>query len=138
MESTYKIIMIQDIPPNIKFDGYYWYSDKKKPTCIESDYIQQEWFTALPFVVEANFYSREENVSLQIKNTDGEYKVALIDLNKLEGIVLDTREYIGHDLGNRNLKMIEAWESKAFDILEGMNTLVPSWTAFAGFINASK
>lgn len=135
MNHVYQTITILDIPQDIRFEGYYWYSNEQSPRVILQEVVQQGWFTDLPFVIEANFYAREEQISLQVRHIDGAYRVAKIDLSQLEGIVHDRASYIGHDLGGRNFEMIEAWIPQTDELLEGMETLVPAWAAFAGFSN---
>jgi CRISPR type III-associated protein (TIGR04423 family) len=133
MENNYKLITIDQIPDDIDFEGYYWYSDERKPKVIDSEKIDKSIFSDLPFVVEANFYSKSEKISIQVKNIDGQYHIAEIHLESIEGAT----EYIAHDLGGINkFKMVEAWKEKDDEdnLLEGMKVLVPSWTAFAGFI----
>lgn len=139
MNSVYKPIAISEIPQDIQFEGYYWYSNESSPRIISSPApIQQNWFTELPFVVEANFYSRVEQISIQIRYWDGIYHVAKVDLSQLERIPHDKVSYIGHDLDGRDFEMIEAWESRPDELLEGMETLVPTWAAFAGFTNTKE
>lgn len=138
MDTTFlKIIDIIDIPTDMLFEGYYWYSDKSKPTCIVGEPIYRDWFTDLPFVVEANFYAPAEHISLQVRNIDGQYKFIWIDLNKVqEG---EAKTYIGHDLGGRFFKLIEVWtEGPPDPLLEGMRMLLPSWSAFVGFTSTLK
>ena len=136
MENLYQIISIEQIPQDILFEGYYWYSNQQKPKLVfVPSTIQQSWFTKLPFVVEANFYSREAKLSIQVRNIDGDYFVAKADLSRLEKIEGNRVSYIGHDLEGKKYNIIEAWIPKADELLEGMETLIPAWAAFAGFEN---
>lgn len=136
MNSIHQTISISEIPMDIPFEGYYWNSDDKSPIIISSPiFIQHSWFTELPFIIEANFYARKEQISINVRHWDGVYHVIKIDLSRLDGITYDKVSYIGHDLGGRNFEMIEAWEPRPDDLLEDMETLVPSWAAFAGFKN---
>lgn len=134
MKSTYQPIPISEIPEDLLFEGYYWCSNEKSPVILTGEPIQQSWFTELPFVIEANFYAKAEQISLQVRHLDGVYHVARIDLSLLDSIHHDRVSYIGHDLGGRNYEMVEAWEPQPDELLEGMKTLVPAWAAFAGFI----
>lgn len=136
MNNVYQNITIEEIPKDILFEGYYWYSNQRKPEVLLSpSIIQQSWFTALPFVIEANFYSKETQLSIQVKNIDGQYHIAKIDLSQLGDIILCEATYIGHDLENYNYTMVEAWLPQEDDLLEGMETLAPAWSAFTGFTN---
>jgi CRISPR type III-associated protein (TIGR04423 family) len=139
MSNVFKSIKISEIPSNILFEGYYWYANDKSPKIISTPgLIQQSWFSQSPFVVEANFYAESEQISIQVRHWDGVYHTVLIDLANLDGITFDKVSYIGHDLGGRNFEMIEAWEPRPDKFLEDMETLVPTWTAFAGFTNTKK
>lgn len=136
MNNLYQIISIDQIPQDILFEGYYWYSDQQKPEIILSPSILQHgWFTELPFVVEANFYSQVAQISIQVKNIDSQYVVAKIDLSRLNEIEYDRTTYIGHDLGGKGYTMIEAWVPQGDELLEDMESLIPAWSAFAGFTN---
>ena len=130
MKNRYKNINITEIPEG-NFEGYYWYSNKTKPEIINSKKIDKKKFTQLPFVIEANFYSKETETSIQIKNLDGNYHIAIIDLKDCK---VEPQNYIGHDIGY-DFQVVEAWEEKEDEFLEGMKTEVPVWTAFKGFVN---
>lgn len=139
MSNVFKSIKISEIPTNILFEGYYWYANDKSPKIISTPaLIQQSWFSQTPFVVEANFYAKSEQISIQVRHWDGTYHIAQIDLANLDGITFDKVSYIGHDLGGRNFEMIEAWEPRPDELIEGMEALVPAWTAFAGFSNTKE
>ena len=129
MTKRYKNINIEGIP-NENFEGYYWFSNKPKPEIIRNEKIDKNKFTQLPFVVEANFYSKETETSVQVKNIDGEYHIAIIDLTDCDTV---PQVYIGHDIGY-DFQVVEAWEEKEDKFLEGMKTKVPAWTAFKGFV----
>ena len=135
MENIFQKISIADIPDH-KFEGYYWYSNAEEPQVIGEEKIDVSIFTKLPFVIEANFYAKKENVSIQVKNIEGNYQVYCCNLNELpENNHCERQEYIAHDLGSvEKYIMLEAWEEKEDELLEDMKTLVPAWTAFVGFV----
>jgi len=134
MSQAYQAISIQDIPTDVNFEGYYWYSNKPQPKIITNEPIQLAWFKDLPFVVEANFYSANAKLSLQVKHVDGQYQVALIDLNQVdESLTGKPQTYLGHDLDGRDFQALEAWQPESDLFCEGMEVLVPSWIAFVGF-----
>lgn len=135
MKAAYSKIEIENISPDHEYDGYYWMSDKRKPEVVRNEKIDKEKFDSLPFVVEANFYCAKENKSLQIKNIDGEYHVAEIDFKNLPEDKYDEHVYIAHDLdGIGKYKMYEAWDEEPDENTEGFAVLVPTWSAFAGFL----
>ncbi len=132
---NYELIKITDIPDFI-FDGYFWFSDAEKPQLIIAEKIKKSMFSGMPFVIEANFYAPKEQVSIQIRNIDGDYQIIKFNL---KGITDKALRYIGHDLEKEGKKfdflMIEAWEEieDQDNLLEAMKTLQPTWAAFAGF-----
>lgn len=131
MEKRYKKINIEDIPSG-DFQGYYWLSDSSKPEVQNEGEIDKSVFNNLPFVIEANYYSSDLGISIQIKNIDGIYDVAQIDVKDL-----DAKKYIGHDIDSDYL-VVEAWQEEKDDLLENMTTKVPSWVAFKGFVESIK
>lgn len=134
----FEIKSIQDIP-DYRYEGYYWYSDSQAPQVILDERIDKSKFTEIPFVIEANFFARKENVSIQVRNIDGQYYVSgfrFIGIEDSDKHVI--REYFAHDLktGKTSIKkfeMVEAWEETNDPLLENMTTLQPSWAAFRGF-----
>lgn len=137
MNSACQLIRVEEIPLGILFEGYYWYSNQKKPTVIPPDVpIQLSWFTDLPFIVEANFYAKKEQISIHVRSMDGTYHITKIDLSQLDHSLCSKASYVGHDLDGRDFEMIEAWFAQPDEegLLAGMESLIPAWTAFAGFI----
>jgi CRISPR type III-associated protein (TIGR04423 family) len=131
-------IDIKQIPFNLPFEGYYWYSHKSKPTVLVNKAISEAIFTELPFIVEGNFYNDDEKISINIKNIDGRY---LITRANLKGIDYEPQEYLAHRLeledGTKisKIKLMHHWqESEPDALLEGMTTLIPVWMAFTGFV----
>lgn len=132
-----KKIKISDIDISINYQGYYWYSNSKHPIVILNDKISDQVFSTLPFIVEANFYSKERNISISIKNIDGIYFYHQVDFSNTIKNQCTVDEYLVHDLeGISKIKMLQYWEeSEQEELLENMSTLVPSWIAFIGFVN---
>lgn len=133
-----KRIEISQIPFDLTFEGYYWYSNERKPTILIDKAISKAIFTKLPFIVEGNFYNEEKGISINIKNIDGQYFITqanLRDLNQANISELDGG-YLPHRLaGIKKIKLVHYWaESEPDDLLEGMTTLIPVWIAFKGFV----
>lgn len=126
-------INIDDIDFDLTYEGYIWYSNKTCPEIIDN--IDRSLFTDLPFIIEGNLYSRENEISISIKNIDGQYLVKQWSLKDLPKDQITTQTFIAHNLGGENkIEMIQFWEESAEDsLLEGMRTLIPSWRAFVGF-----
>lgn len=134
--NRYTSISVEQIPVDIEFDGYLWFSDQQKPTMLMNQRLNMALFKKLPFIIEGNLWSKERQLSVNIRNFDGQYLITSFDLsNSSEDILLEEKNYIAHDLeGVTKFQVIEAWEEKEDEALAGMKTLVPSWTAFKGFI----
>lgn len=136
MSKAFRNIEVHEIPGDILFEGYYWYSNAKIPEVIPQEPIKKGWFKEMPFIIEANFYSREKKLSIQVRHVDGKYHVARIDLDHADASLLDGPvTYLGHDLKGLDYQVVEAWEPKPDPLCDGMEVLQPSWTAFVGFVN---
>lgn len=131
-----KKIEIKDIPFDLTFEGYYWYSNASKPVILDNKTITKDIFSQLPFIVEGNLYNKENAVSINIKNIDGQYWIMLANLADLNDTQISEQAYLAHDLaGIEKIKLLQYWqESPADELLEGMKTLVPAWLAFKGFV----
>jgi CRISPR type III-associated protein (TIGR04423 family) len=139
MKKNHQKITVNEIPDNLIVEGYYWYSYAQKPKIVSGQTIDKGIFKPLPFIIEGNFYAANENLSIQVKNIDGEYHIFKYDLNESAYIDLETKEYIAHDLeGVARYKMKEAWEAVEDELVEGMKVLKPTWSAFAGFVKSKK
>ena len=133
-----QIISVSDFPSDIDFEGYLWFSDQSRPLVLRGEEVPGDIFNKiLPFVIEGNLWSEERKLSIKIQNVDGQYLITSFDLNHSEeDFHLDEKKYLTHRLdGIREYRVVEAWEEKQDEYMENMKTLVPSWTAFKGFIN---
>jgi CRISPR type III-associated protein (TIGR04423 family) len=137
MKERHKAITLADIPVDVAFDGYLWLSNATKPKTMKSERVDMTLFQKLPFIVEGNLWSEELSLSIQIRNVDGEYFLHQFDLSDSEhDKLLDEKEYLAHDLdGVGKYRVVEAWKEHRDEMLAGMVTLVPAWTAFKGFVN---
>jgi CRISPR type III-associated protein (TIGR04423 family) len=88
-----KKIQINEIPQDIKFEGYYWYSDATSPI-FEISIIDLAWFSTMPFIIEANFYNKEKGISISVKNINGEYYIYQYDLKGIEPHQLSHQDYL--------------------------------------------
>ena len=127
MAACEKISLVQ-IPQDLQFVGYYWLSDQKKPTVQKNmGNIDHKIFSDLPFVIEANFFAPKDEISISIRNIEGEYHVWKYDLKDASS---EGKKYLGKEF---DFLMVEAWEEVEDRSLEDMKTFVPAWAAFAGF-----
>ncbi len=129
-----KEISIQEIDDTISYEGYYWLSNQDKPQLVMGS-IPKDIFKNLPFVIEANFLG-ENNSSINIKNIDGKYKVHIANLENITDKNVTSQQFLSHHLGTiKEIKIVQFWEEGQPDeMLAGLKTLIPSWTAFAGFV----
>lgn len=132
---------IADLPSYL-VEGYYWLSDATEPIILLNESIDIKIFqTQLPFVVEANFYTPKEDVSISIKNIDGNYHVNLIELANIDDPLKVVYSYKGifsalsdsEEKQQWNFKVCEIWGEMSDEMLAGMKTLVPVCLAFIGF-----
>lgn len=121
--------------PDLNYEGYLWYSDKSKPEIINSEKpFEKSMLKVLPFVIESNLWAEKEKISISIKNIDGEYQIFKYHLNDVN-IKTNSQTYLAHDLGEViEFTLFQHWTEEEDPLCEGMKTLVPSWTAFTGFI----
>lgn len=140
METRTKKIEIKDIPANVKFEGYLWPSDQSKPKVLVDEIVDFEYFKQLPFIVEGNLWSEEQEISIQIRHIDGVYHLTQYDLKGVEEDYLldDDVTYVAHDVGFKKYKVVEAWEEQHDELCDKMVSLVPAWTAFKGFSEPKK
>lgn len=131
-----KKISINDINFDLDYEGYYWYSNQSKPELVQHQKISKDIFTELPFIVEGNFFAKNEELSISIKFIDGKYYIYQADLSGLQDAETTRNEFIAHDLeGIDKIKMVQVWEESPEDpLLENMKTLKPAWQAFVGFV----
>lgn len=131
-----KKIDLQQFPFDVAFEGYYWYSNKSKPTVLNNETVTKSIFKDLPFIVEGNLYNEEKGISISIKNIDGQYLITQVHLKNLKQENLSERVYLSHRLGGNKIKLVHYWEESEpdNDLLEGMTTLIPVWMAFKGFV----
>ncbi len=129
-------ITIDKIDFSLDYEGYFWYSNASKPVLLNSEKISKDIFKPLPFILEGNLYCKEKELSINIKNIDGEYQIFQAYLSNLPKNQVTEQCFLTHDLdGIEKIKLLQFWkESEPDELLAGMTTLHPSWQAFAGFI----
>lgn len=129
-----KKIEVEDVNFDLEYEGYLWYSNEPSPEQVNE--ISRAHFTTLPFIVEGNLYSAKDKISVRVRNIDGAYFITQGSVKDLPAEQITRQEFVAHKLdGIAKVKMIQYWEEPEKDeLLEGMKTLKPSWSAFVGFI----
>ena len=136
------IMKVNKIEPGT-YEGYIWMSDRKIPdtylgTDVPADLLEPG---RNPFVIEAELFDKEKQISYQIKFVDGEYLV-----HKWEGVSADMNgtgytlltyyaNRVGEDKGIKDLKLnfLQHWEEEADPECAGMAVLQPKELIFVGF-----
>jgi len=136
-----KPITIDEIDYTVPYEGYVWYSGQQRPEVIKG-LFDKTYFDPLArnvpeslFIIEGNLYARDLKRSISIRNVDGQYLIHQADLADIDPERLTPQKYKSHRLnGEQYVEIMQYWEAVDDELLEGMTTLVPAWTAFAGFV----
>ncbi len=149
IKERYQKINLSEIDQQQTYSGYIWYSDESKPVLLNNSTFVPNFKQGIRFIVEGHLVA--QNTSYQIKNIDGAYHVAKINLSGMVGASGDnwkSVDYFAHDTQPfQKYTMIEAWEEAdlytqgtlqsnqvpAGIELPQIKTLVPAWSAFKGF-----
>lgn len=124
---------------NNNYEGYIWMSDQTFPIVIEGDSLIEysQYFDTSkennPFIVEAQLYCREENVSYSIRHTGGELQIVRFDLNDYRGEEQDDVSYLSHRMDGRWLRFRRVWLPEKDENCCGMEVLKLSRMIFVGF-----
>ncbi len=91
-----------------------------------------------PFVVEAQLYCKDENVSVSIKNVDGKYIVKrynLTELDKEQDIACNPQDYLPNRMENvEKIQLVQYWRAEPDELCENIKSLQPAELVFKGFI----
>lgn len=130
-----KKIEIEDIDFNIKYEGYLWKSDSKVPVIFQDEQVDKALFAKLPFIVEGHLFAKEDELSLKIKNIDGDYHIYAANLKSLPSTQLSENSFVAmkNSDGIKHIQSVQFWEQTADELCENMPVLEPSWVAFKGF-----
>ena len=125
------------------YQGYYWMSDQTSPHLIDEkkSFSLELDNTVNPFVIEAQLYNENENISYSVKYIDGEYIIMKYDLNvlmkKTNHTKVDELLFNSHRMNGKILIFNRFWH-EADDCnnnLCGMKYLEPKEMVFKGFLN---
>lgn len=114
--------------------GYLWMSDSQSPNIISGEFSIDELNPEVnPFIVEAQLFELDNEISISIKYADGHYfvrKTSIADLNDLE---YDEIKFCGNKMSGRVIKMRRYWRPERDALCEGMDVLKPAEMLFVGF-----
>ena len=123
-----------------KYQGYLWYSDQKEPKVINNQEFELEIVdNTNPFIVEGLLYDGENSIS--IKYVDGEYKVKIYNVKKLnsENSHKKEKEFLPNRMKDvEKLRFLEYWKPQEDSLCENMKVLQPAELVFIGFNNENK
>ncbi len=116
------------------YEGYVWMSNQSQPTLVESELYSCELNPAAnPFIVEAQLYCRESDVSVSVRYNDGRYYAYSYE-NAASAGEGTTATYIAHRMGSHDkLCFRQMWNECADVNCDGMMVLQPTQFVFVGF-----
>ena len=141
MESRFSTIKELSEIPEIEYQGYIWKSDQSEPDILNNEAYDFSTIKTNPFIIEGYLYSAKENISISIKQIDGEYFINKIDLSDLD---FSKENFTKHNylsdpaISKQNkdykyINFIEFWKAEEDDLCNDMKVLKPDWVAFVGF-----
>lgn len=132
---------INNIPAG-SYEGYYWLSNADKPVVIDG------YFNGLrlnsddnPFVIEAQLFDRENNVSFSVKYVDGKYYAYCYNLNDATGDKEEVKvqKYCSNQMSDHPwLYFLQYWRTESDELCDGMDVLQPAEMVFVGFETTDK
>lgn len=126
---------INKIPEAI-YQGYFWMSDKDKPTTLSNKNFSNQLDASLnPFIIEAQLYNEATRTSISVKYVDGQYIANSYQLPENVNTDEYTEQvYTAHRLeGVTRLLFYRHWVAENDELCEGMKVLKPKELIFAGF-----
>lgn len=132
-------ITLEEIPTNINYEGYLWWSDQENPDVYNSKPIVSQTKKPIwpspdtnPFIIEGNLWDNNSKTSYLIRFIDGQYLVYKFELNGDEK--LTPLEYLPNPkLATTNLLFKEVWTAQPDPLCNGFEVLKPAFIAFVGF-----
>lgn len=136
MSTRINTIEADQFPADVTLQGYLWYSDQRKPEIIAGPLDLKSKLTGLPFVVEGMLYDDQSKISYRVLHLNGKNTIQKIDLSDLSGVEHDEQIYFTRRVNSyERYRMIEAWkEQSSLQGLPEFKSLIPSWSAFKGFV----
>lgn len=122
--------------PEAVYQGYYWMSDRDKPTTlINKNFSNQLDASINPFIIEAQLYDESTRTSISVKYVDGKYVANSYQLpEKIEQEEYTKQIYTAHRLeGVSHLCFYRHWVEEPDELCEDMQVLKPKELIFAGF-----
>ncbi len=128
-------ITLEEIPTNINYEGYLWWSDKSETEMYLGDKpIDLPKEVTNPFIIEGNLWDKTTETSYLIRFIDGEYWVYRFELKGISDKRITPHKYLPNRMpGIDKLKFKEVWEEQPDPLCNGFEVLKPAYIAFVGF-----
>lgn len=129
-------IHFNDIPHDIKYEGYYWMSNSTTPVVLHEETLPGDFGNRLnPFIVEAWLYSKEEMLSFHVRNAGN---IIIIDKQTITEKDLTNKDntitiYASERMGEVLLRFLILRTPVPDKQCLGMETLEVNGCAFVGF-----
>jgi CRISPR type III-associated protein (TIGR04423 family) len=134
-------ITLEEIPTNINYEGYLWWSDKSEPEMYLGDKpIDLPKEVTNPFIIEGNLWDKANKTSYLIRFINGEYWVYKFELKGISKDLITEHKYLPNRMPEniKKLKFKEVWEEQSDDFCGNFKVLKPAYIAFVGFKNRRK
>lgn len=128
---------LKEIPRNVKYTGYIWMSDMTSPKILNNEFLNGNYNTINPFIIEGMLYCIETKISYYLVFDNGKTKVFKYDLNTIpaswQSDKNDEYEYVSSFSDTIGLKFLKYWKPEKDPLCENMEVLVPVMYIFYGF-----
>ena len=129
-------ITLEEIPTNINYEGYLWWSDEQEPRVYPGT-KPIEWPVEgnNPFIIEGNLWDKATETSYLIRFIDGEYWVYKFELKGISKDLITEHKYLPNRMPEKikKLKFKEVWKEQPDELCNNFNVLKPAFIAFVGF-----
>jgi len=136
---TYSILNKLSEIPALKYEGWLWLSDSRRPMQIDgalpnlAEYEFENDREPIPFIVEAYLFAVAEKVSIAVKSVDNGYRIGLVDWSENGNGETTQQSFIAvPDIGKK-IKLRTAWIPVEDELCEMLPVLQPAWSGFVGF-----
>jgi len=127
------IVEINEIPVDVKLEGYLWMSDEKTPRIYDNVPVDMNLLSSVnPFVLEGCLVDKENGLSFIIKQLNGKPVIYRYILVMDDEVCARTYESVRMD--GRKLRFAQRWREKPDDVCcLGMPVLEAAEEVFLGF-----
>ena len=113
--------------PAGNYHGYLWYSNAHEPTNYNGNgsSINLDDF---PFIAEGMLWDESTKTSVMINYTHQLCVAVYKDVDDIQ-----SKTFMGHKTGKRNLKLTTIWKEEEDELCDGMKVLKPIASVFVGY-----